>query len=69
MTVYSKAALDLTKEQAVVAERERCARLVEGDVFMTRYRQWPKVNDGSRSNESEIVKLCDALAALIRSGA
>jgi len=56
--------------QAMFGQAERCAKLVEGEVFKERYRTWPWVHpDGNRSNDSDIVKHCDAIAAAIRSDA
>jgi hypothetical protein len=51
---------------AVIAEREACARIVEGRVHKEHYREWPEWGMGNRSNGSEAVSLCDALAAAIR---
>lgn len=47
---------------------ERAARIVEGDVYKERYRTWPAIPgyEGNRSNDSELVRHCDALAAAIR---
>lgn len=67
MTVYSKPALDRAREHAVAAERERCAKIVEGVVHMERYRMWPQISTtGNRSDDSDIVKFCDKIAAVIR---
>jgi hypothetical protein len=52
----------------IAAERERCAKLVEGVVLAERYRTWPQLGLGDRDQQDEIVKHCDALAALIRAG-
>lgn len=35
MTVYSKPALDLSVKRAVIAERERCAKIVEAEDELT----------------------------------
>ena len=48
----------LVQSEDVVAERERCARLVEGVVY--------RMGDGNRSNKSDLVRHCNELAALIR---
>lgn len=47
---------------------EHCARIVEGDVYKQLYRTWPAIPSyiGNRSNDSDIVKHCDALAAALR---
>lgn len=52
--------------QGAEAMREAAASIVEGRVFEERYREWPQWGSGNRSNDSEIVRLCDALAAAIR---
>jgi hypothetical protein len=60
--------------RAILAERERCARIARGDVYSERYRTWPwwevqkDGTRGNRSRESELVKHCDDIAAAIRKG-
>ena len=52
---------------AINAERERCAKIVEGEVYETRYRKWPQISTiGNRAEDSEVAKHCRALAAVIR---
>lgn len=63
---YGDALVDLIVEKAVAAERERCAKIIEGDLYEHRYRTWPWFGDGNRSNDSEMVKFCDAAATAIR---
>ncbi len=53
-------------DHAVAAERERCAKIVEGEVFKEVYRTWPQIGDGDRATDSDIVQHCNALAAAIR---
>jgi len=48
------------------AERERCAKLVEGEIYKERYRIWPGLDWGNRDRDQELVRFCDAMAALIR---
>lgn len=55
-------------EQAVAAERERCAKIIEGRVYNQRYREWPEWGTGNRSNDCEITKFADAIAKAIRGG-
>ncbi len=53
--------------KALAHERERCAEIVEGEVYKDQYRKWPQISaEGNRANDSEIVRHCDALAILIR---
>ena len=47
--------LEAARADAVAVERERCARLVEGKVYMDRYREWPWLHDGNRSADQEVV--------------
>lgn len=54
--------------KAVAAERERCAKMIEGSVFKERYRTW-QWYAGNRSVDSELVKFCDAAASAIRNEA
>jgi hypothetical protein len=42
------------------------ARIVQGEVYRERYRTWPQLGDGNRSNDSGVVTKCDALATAIR---
>lgn len=71
--------MELTKEQlaeyglrATMAERERCAKIVEGEVYKHRYRTWPLLSPGqheepgNRSEDSDITKHCHKLAAALR---
>lgn len=57
--------------RAIMAERERCAKIAKGEVYAHFYRTWPfwpVQKDGKRgnlSNDSEIVKHCDKIAAAI----
>lgn len=59
--------------RALLAERERAAKIAEGEVYAHRYRTWPfwpvqkDGTRGNRSSASEIVKHCDKIAAAIRS--
>jgi hypothetical protein len=55
--------------EALEAEREACAKIVEGRVYKTRYREWPEWGAGNRSADDEAVKLTAALAAAIRARA
>ena len=58
---------DYELDVAVAAERERCARIVEGDVYFDHYRKWPLISpEGNRSKDSEVAKHCSALATVIR---
>lgn len=69
VTVAQEIAAQIKKaaEAARDAERERCAKLVEGEVYKDHYRKWPMISaDGNRSNDDDVVKYCDALASLIR---
>jgi len=54
------------RREAVEKERERCARIVEGEVFHHRYRTWPAWGTGNRAQDSELGTLTAALAAAIR---
>lgn len=46
---------------------EECAKIVEGNIVHGQYREWPAYSgQGNRSNDCEIVRLCDRLAAAIR---
>lgn len=53
--------------------RERAASLAGGEIYHDHYRTWPWWVDskwggrGNRSNDSELVKHCDEIAAAIRS--
>lgn len=53
------------------AEREACALIAEGAPYVGQYRTWPWWTNpdgsiGNRSNESEIVRHADKIAAAIR---
>ena len=50
----------------VEAEREACARLVEGNLIDERYREWPSFGPGNRGNDSEVVQFTRNIAAAIR---
>ena len=56
---------------AILAERERCAKIARGDVYHTHYRTWPFWHDfqdgtrGNRSNESDVVGHADDIADAI----
>ncbi len=59
--------IDMIVEKAIFAERERCAKIVQGEVHKEHYRMWPQISTvGNRSDDSDIVKFCDKLAAAIR---
>lgn len=51
-------------------EREACAVVAQGEDYHTHYRTWPwwKMPDGcgNRSNESDLVRHADSIAAAIR---
>lgn len=49
-----------------IPERERCARLIEGVPHKEHYRIWPGLDWGDRANDSELVRFCDAIAAIVR---
>jgi Lar family restriction alleviation protein len=52
-----------SRERAI----EECARIVEGNIIHDQYREWPAYSgQGNRSNDSEVVRLCDRLASAIR---
>lgn len=59
-------------DKAVTAERERSAKIAEGEPHHERYRTWPwwkPQPDGTRgnlANENETVRHCDKIAAAIR---
>jgi hypothetical protein len=59
----------LTAEAALAQAREECAKIVEGRVYKTRYREWPEWGTGNRSNDCETTKFADAIAAAIRARA
>ncbi len=52
---------------AVTGERERCAKIVEGQSYKEHYRMWPEVSTvGNRSMDDETTKHCMALATAVR---
>jgi hypothetical protein len=52
---------------AVMAEREACAKIAEGDLFEQHYRSWPHWNPGGNlSRERDVTKLAEATATAIR---
>lgn len=53
-------------EIALENERERCAKIVEGQSFREHYREWPWFGTGNRSNDSDLVIFCDAAVTQIR---
>lgn len=54
-------------QSAIDDERERCAKIVQGEVYKERYRKWPQISEeGNLSNDSYTVKHCNELAAVIR---
>ncbi len=55
--------------EALVNEREECAKIVEGRVYETHYREWPQVGPGNSSKDSERTIFADALAKAIRARA
>lgn len=52
--------------EAVVAERERCARIVEGREVQGHCVEWPEWGPGNRSADDRTVSLTRALAAAIK---
>lgn len=53
--------------KAIAAEREACAKIVEGEVVAERYRTWSYMHGvGNRSHECEITRHSDKLADAIR---
>lgn len=44
---------------------ERCAKVAEGKIYKEYYRKW-SFSTGNRSNDSEITKHSDAIAAALR---
>lgn len=63
--LWNRAASPPPSDRAKVVEE--CARIVEGRVIFERYREWPAASSqGNRDRDSEIVRLCDALAKAIR---
>lgn len=58
----------MSADRSTATERERCARIVEGEVYKELYREWPGIGWGNRASDSELVRFADALAARIRSG-
>lgn len=67
-------ATGLVPDEAAIRadEREKCAKVAEGEVYKERYRTWPwwKLDDGTvgnASHESAHVKHADAIASAIRS--
>lgn len=60
--------------RAVMAERERCAKIAEGQTYKERYRTWAwwlPLRDGTRGNvsqQSEMARHADDIAAAIREG-
>lgn len=66
-SVHGSPEIDAIVEKAILNERERCAKIVQGEVHKERYRMWPRLSkSGNRSDDSDIVKFCDSLAAAIR---
>jgi hypothetical protein len=56
-------------EATAVEQRERCAKIAEGEVVFEHYRRWPCWQPhGDRSKEWEGTQLADAIAAAIRKG-
>lgn len=51
----------MTPEQV----RSAAAEIVRGRIYKERYREWPQIGSGNCSNESHVVRHCDALADLI----
>ena len=53
--------------EAVAAERERCAKIAEGEIVFECYRRWSCWNPhGDRSKEWEGTDLADSIAAAIK---
>jgi hypothetical protein len=65
---YIEVVAELLEHERALAIEE-AAKIVEGRVYKDIYREWPEYGLGNRSREHETVKLCDALAAALRTRA
>lgn len=54
-----------TFESGRIQGLREAAEIVRGQIYRTHYRTWPQLGDGDRTNDSEIVRHCDRLAAAI----